>query len=75
MREPKILKRHLDYAEAIIKREGLTFALAAGAGKEGDLREARQYLKGAICKALASEFALGLTATGSPSPMREKEEG
>ncbi len=40
-------------AERIIRSEGLTFALAAVANMDGDLREARDLLKQAIVKALA----------------------
>lgn len=57
-------RRHDEIAERIITREGLTFALAAGAGKEGDLRTARRYLKDAICRALEAEQALA-KATGA----------
>lgn len=51
--------RHDKLAERIIASEGLTFALAVSVGKEGDLRKAREYLKKAICRALADEFARG----------------
>ncbi len=44
-------------AEKIITGAGLAFALAAGAGKEGYLREARALLKEAIVKALRTENA------------------
>lgn len=50
------LRRHEEAAERIIMCAGLTFALAAGGGKEGDLREARAILKAAICQALLKEF-------------------
>lgn len=47
-------RSHDEIAESIIRREGLTFALAASSGKEGDLREARAYLKAAIIRALVA---------------------
>lgn len=56
---PNTRQRHDDIAERIITTEGLTFSLAAFAGNGNDLREARRYLKEAICRALASEFAQG----------------
>jgi hypothetical protein len=52
----------MDYdktAERIIVEEGLTFALAAGNGKEGDLRTARQLLKNAIVRALKQAAGVG----------------
>lgn len=56
---PNTRQRHDDIAERIIMTEGLAFSLASFAGNGGDLREARGYLKEAICRALASEFAQG----------------
>lgn len=56
---PNTRQRHDDIAERIITTEGLAFSLASLAGTGGDLREARGYLKDAICRALASEFAQG----------------
>jgi len=47
-----------DVAEHIIATAGLAFALAAGGGKEKDLRKTRELLKQAIVKALATEFGL-----------------
>lgn len=47
---------HYATAEKIITTQGLAFALAVSVGKEGDLRTAREMLKGAIAHALAAEF-------------------
>lgn len=46
-------------AESIIRCEGLTFALASKAGKEGDLREARKLLKERIVGELQKAEARG----------------
>ncbi len=52
------MKTHDQIAEAIIKTEGLMFALAVAGGREGSISEARQYLKAAIMRALAAEADL-----------------
>lgn len=49
-------------AESIIRCEGLSFALAAKVGKEGDLREARAMLKERIVKELGAAEARGVVA-------------
>jgi hypothetical protein len=46
-------------AERIIKRDGLSFALAARCGVEGDIMIARDFLKEAIVKALEEAFEKG----------------
>ena len=56
------MDRREEVAERIIKSEGLAFALASSVGKEGDIREARTYLKKAIVGALATEFERGIGA-------------
>jgi hypothetical protein len=47
---------HYETAEGIVTMQGLTFALAAAVGKEGDLEIAREAMKAAIANALAAEF-------------------
>lgn len=48
-----------DRAEAIIKCQGLAFALAVSSGNEADMREARMYLKNAIVRALLDAVLAG----------------
>jgi hypothetical protein len=55
---------HYAAAELIVTTQGLTFALAVAAGKEGDLRTAREMLKVAIANAIAAEFERGFGLHG-----------
>lgn len=49
------MKTPMEVADAICKTQGLTFALATSAGKEGDLRQARGFLAAAIARAILDE--------------------
>lgn len=62
--KPKAVLGHAEIADRICKTEGMTFALAASSGKEGDLREARKYLHTAIASALQEAFDCGFRAAG-----------